>query len=265
MGLRNLSIVFLLLAGILIFAACGGSTTLLDDPDALADTAMPAVTEASGESMSGIPGIPLDSPDDAAAHTASSVPAGLGQDYIMMNGGYLDGTALVLENHPEYDPDSDTDPPLELSYAMYKASGLEGMRPESLNIECIPGGLGQGYFVGIADYTTANWQWFGPVGFPEFELDLTEHTHQFVTNLGNMYFIIVVPPGNSATHYQYSVLSGPSDPGTQPGLPHHLVASDGQFPEQVRLSWLGGTGAAQYQIFRRAAQDEDCEDRKSVV
>lgn len=235
---------------VLAFTACGGGGMIADTLDSAVTT---PVEDTAATDWSDLPGIPFETEEDALDRGVSTAPLGVGTDYILMYGGYEDGTDLILECYPDFDPDAGIDPPKDLSYAMYKVSGLEGMRPESLNIECLPAGLGEGYFVGIADYTTANWEFFGPVTFPEFELDLSGNDHQMVTNLGNMYFLIVVPPGNTVTHSQYSVVSGPADPGTHPGVPHHLIASDGQFPEKVHVEWLGGNGATEFEVFRRNA------------
>ena len=261
---RLVTLCFLALA-LLAFAACGGGGTTLDASGLEEPAAI--VSESDDKGWSGLPAVPLEEEQDKAAAEAEDpgpepgFRTVLGKDYIQMQGGYVEGNALVLDNYPEIDPE-DIDPEqFELTYGMYKLSGLRGLRPLSLNIECLPGGLGEGYFVGLADYTKGVWKWFGPVGLPEAEIDLRGQTHQFVTHLGNLYFLIVVPPGNSATHYRSTLIAGPADPGTMPGLPHHLVASDGQFPEKVVLSWVGGVGAAQYQVFRRAAWGENVEWR----
>jgi hypothetical protein len=131
---------------------------------------------------------------------------------------------------------------------------MMGLRALSLNIECIPAQLDQAYFVGVADYTNFKWRWFGPVHIPEFQLDLRGHNQQFVTQLGNMYFIIVCPPGNGATHSKTSVIAGPRDPGGMPGGPHHLAATDGQLAEKVGLSWEAGLDVEHYDVMRKAAR-----------
>jgi hypothetical protein len=263
MGTRGFFISLALVAMASLFTACGGDT-MMDTLDPGSDAQFVAVEADTG--WSGLPAIPLDTDEDkVVAETDDSGDSDpgfrsvLGVDYLQMQGGYEEGTAVVLECYPETDPD-DVDPEEHaLSYAMYRVSGLDGLRPLSFNVECLPGGLGQGYFIGIADYTKGVWKWFGPSAFPEYEIDLYKATHQFVTHLGNMYFMVVVPPGNSATHYRSTVIVGPPGPETQPGIPHHLVASDGQFPEQVRLSWVAGNAAGHYQIFRRAAWGENTE------
>ncbi|GEM_PF-2222184 len=261
MGTRHLFALVISVLSLTIFAACGGGAGLTTGGE-LDGGESAIISESDGGGWSGLPEIPLDTEEDRAASEADDgygFGGVLGKDYIQMQGGSVDGDALVLENYPEVDPDAGVELPDELSYGMYRISGLAGQRPLSLNIECIPGGLGEGYFVGIADYTTAQWRWFGPVSFPEAELDLYLVNHQLVTHLGNMYFMIVVPPGNSAIHSRSIVITGPSEPGTHPGIPHHLVATDGQLAEKVGLEWIGGNGASTFEVFRRAAWGDNTE------
>lgn len=259
MGFRHpTSAILAIVAVALVLSACGGGGSLTGAaPDATgvtSDGVLALVGSTSTNAWDGLPSIPLDNSDaDRAASDAGNPDfvGVLGKDYIQMDGGYVDGDSLVLENYPDTEPGDPLDNPKYLAYGLYRIGGQFGQRPLSLNIECLPGGLGEGYFVGVADYTSANWQWFGPVSLPEFELDLKGVDHQLVTHLGNMYFMIVVPPGNSAVHSRSVLITGPADPHTQPGIPNHLVASDGQFPEKVVLDWIGGNGAGEYQIFRR--------------
>jgi hypothetical protein len=242
-------------------AACGGSgATLAPTPDSPAALSgdLPATT---GES--GLPAIPLDTgeAERTASADGNSPPGGdpatpqvitvLGKDYLAMNGGVVEGDALKLTSLPKPEDPSESYVP---AHGLYKVSGLSGKRPLSLNIECLPGTLGDAYYVGVANYTGFHWQWFGPVTLPEFQLDLRNHKYEFTTHLGNMYFIIVVPPAMSATHFKTSVIAGPRDPGGLPGGPHHLVATDGKLAEAVGLSWVPGANAPGYDVFRKAAR-----------
>jgi hypothetical protein len=266
MGFRHpISAILALAAMALALSACGGGgiTSAVTDTGGLSsDGVLALVTGDDTNAWDGLPTVPLeDGEADRAASDAQDLgfTGVLGKDYLQMEGGYVDGDSLVLENYPDTEPGDPLDNPKYLAYGLYQIGGVLGQRPLSLNIECLPGGLGEGYFVGVADYTSANWKWFGPVSLPEFELDLTGVNHQLVTHLGNMYFMIVVPPGNSAVHSRSVLITGPADPTVQPGLPHHLVASDGQFPEKVVLSWIGGNGAGEYQVFRRHAWADNTE------
>jgi hypothetical protein len=69
-----------------------------------------------------------------------------------------------------------------------------------------------------------------------------------------LYFLLACKKPNTATHYRTTTILGDPHPQGHPGCPHHLVASDGQFPESIGLNWVAGAAAVQYQIFRKAAQ-----------
>lgn len=263
MGIRHCIpgvLAFILVA--LLISACGGGMGAVPGADSTSSDPVLALVAADNDAWSSLPAVPLEDGEEAKA-AADAEDLGftgvLGKDFIQMDGGYIDGDSLVLENYPDTEPGDPLDDPKYLAYGMYKISGLFGQRPLSLNIECIPGGLGEGYFIGVADYTMANWKWFGPTALPEYELDLRGTDHQLVTHLGNMYFMIVVPPGNSAVHSRTVLITGPANPGTHPGIPHHLVASDGRLAERVALDWIGGNAASEYQVFRRSAWGENLE------
>jgi hypothetical protein len=251
----------LLTATILALAACGGTGSILDTQslDEWSPTAPPGETDGTG--LTGLPEIPLDTGEpDKSSSAAEGLGTSmvLGCDYLQMQGSYVEETALVIGGAASdaTGGDGTAEPGRPPAYGLYKIAGLLGQRPLSLNIECIPQNLGDNYYVGVADYTEGVWRWFGPCNLPEFELDLRGVNHQLVTHLGNMYFILVCAPDNVATHYRSTVIAGTPDPDGMPGFPHHLVASDGQFPEAVGLSWVAGGGAARYQVFRRDARPE---------
>ena len=257
---------FIVLLGVLLFAGCSGGGTSLEAPALQGGNAIledmpleeglffPVLgSEAGGtvdSGFAGLPSIPLDVEDTGKSSSLShpdqpDVRVVLGKDFLQMQGGYVRDTALILG--------AGQDRNLHLSYGLYKVSGLVGKRPLMLNIECVPAGLDNNYFVGLADYTDGMRKWFGPVNLPEFEIDLRNNDHQFVTHLGNMYFVIVCNEGNGATHYQTTVHLGPGGSDTQPGCPYHLRASDGQFPNAIKLDWQAGRDVRHYQVFRSHA------------
>lgn len=198
------------------------------------------------EGMSDIPPIPLDFGKGSSEGEGEGGDSGslsvLGSDFILENGASLDGSSAVLH------VGDDAGMP---AFAMYRFSGLLGTRPLSLNVECLPGSLDDRYYVGVADYTNYTWRWFGPSELPEFPINLGEQDWSFISNLGNMYFVIAVQPGMVATHSQSTLLFGPNEPPSFPGSPTELVASDGEFTEGVALSWNAAHGAEWYRILRR--------------
>jgi len=81
-------------------------------------------------------------------------------------------------------------------------------------------------------------------------------------HLGNLFFVIVVPPAMSATPYPTPAIASPRDPSWLPygppaglpGGPHYLVATDGRLGEAVGLNWAAGAYAPSYEVFRKAAR-----------
>jgi hypothetical protein len=249
----------LLLVLALVAASCGSSSSLLGNTTGRpgAQSAVDTDTSASSDStgFTSLPSIPLDHGDSRGTSDVTEPPANftvMGKDYLSMRGGTVDGDSLTLATG--FTPPPGEGRP-ELSYGLYQASGLGDGRPLSLNVECLAGEFGDGYFIGIADYTRARWAWFGPVTLPEFQLDLSRNDHRFVTQLGNLYFILVCPPNTTITHSQTTVVMGPAGSGGQipPGIAHGLRASDGGFDHQIMVDWEPGAGAQGYEVSKRPA------------
>ncbi len=258
MRTQNIYHYLILALSMLVFASCGGGASLINAPlYVAADSEFTCGEVTTDSSFTGLPSIPLDigEPDKSSSAIGDlGTIELLGSGYLQMDGGTLDGDSLVLDPATSGNLGKNGQP---VAYAVYKVSGLLGKRALSLNIECIPGGLGEGYFVGVADYSDAHWRWFGKAMFPEFEVDLRSVHNQLITHIGNMYFIIIVPEGNTATHSKTTLTYGEPDPAGRPGFPHHLVASDGKFPEAVGLNWVAGGGAATYEVFRKRLRNGD--------
>lgn len=200
------------------------------------------------EGLTGLPLIPQDSGSAdrtvAAGEGSSTV---LGKDFIDELNGTVDGNALHLDA-PAGEGEG------HFAYGLYKVGGLAGKQARSLFVECAPA-LEEEFFVGVADYSGGHWDWFGPCALPEFEINLSESGHRYVTELGNFYFIVLCHQGNSATHFQSTLFYG-EDEGHAPGMPTELWASDGAYPFGVMLEWNPGAGAAYYEVFRRTDGSE---------
>lgn len=263
--MRKLVVPYLMLGLglVLLLASCAGGGAL-DAPSPGLSAAV-TETELAGTATGELPAIPLDVSEDktssAESDPALPPPPGdgeqaitvLGKDYVQVLNGVVDGDALVLSAPAAVDDEAQMPP---LAYATYRVTGMDGRRALSLNIECLPAQLGQDYFVGVADYTDFKWRWFGPVTIPEFQLDLRGHNHEFVTQLGNMYFILVCRAGNEAKHFKTTVLTGPRDPGQLPGGPHHLEASKGALEGKIALHWQAGVGVEHYDVLRKPARQD---------
>lgn len=259
---------FTVLISLLVLAGCAGPESAPPQPP---ESGLAAVAEtALGDGVAAaLPPIPLDigavkthSATDEPGDPANPPPPGgqeqsvtvLGKDFIQQLNGVIDGDALVLDA-PGASGD-DASAASEPAYGLYRAGGLDHRRALSLNVECVPQMLDQGYFVGIADYTNFKWRWFGPVHLPEFQLDLRGHNQQFITQLGNLYFIVACHAGNAATHHKTTVVTGPPDGGCLPGGPHHLMATDGKFAGKIGLEWQAGMDAQRYEVFRKPARQD---------
>ena len=166
----------------LFVASCSGGATSTTQDQFSQWVAQQQLGGQTPAVVDGLPTIPYDT--GAPSHAASEVPAGqvvvLGKDFIQKQNAEVAGDALAIAA-----------PEGELAYGMYVASGLGENVPTLMNIHCLPNGIDQPYFLGLADYTNGSWMWFGPIFIPEYELDLSGLNHRFVTHMGNMYFIIV--------------------------------------------------------------------------
>jgi fibronectin type 3 domain-containing protein len=152
---------------------------------------------------------------------------------------------------------SDND--VQLAWGLYKVAGLNSsLDLRSLNIEATPGGLHETYYVGLANFTHGSWDWHGPSNLPEFQIDFTGDSSRYISELGNLYFLIITEHG-SATHHQTTLTFGHHEDGHDdaPGAPHHLTATDGEFESHVLLTWQGGAGALHFEIWRRLDGSHD--------
>jgi hypothetical protein len=169
----------------------------------------------------------------------------LGKDFLQQYNGEVDGDALHLVSG---------DGEGGLAYGLYQLQGLAGKKPQTLSVENTPGAEGE-YFVGLANYSTQNWQWFGPFHLPEAEIRLGESEDRYITELGNFYFLILVKHGQSSTHHQTTLSYGESTgEGERPAAPFELRASDGEYPSSVKVNWAGGQGADFFEVWRRLDQ-----------
>jgi fibronectin type 3 domain-containing protein len=251
---------------VVLTCSCGGGSTVNPDPGSGDNLNPPPVGQWSGTAatgavespgLTGIPEIPFESVTTSrVSSTESTTLELLGSQYLQKYHAEVDGTSLVMVAPSE--PEEGGYP---LAYGLYRFSGLQDTRPEWLNIECMPHLFGQAYYVGVADYTMGDWLWFGPITFPEFQLDLRDLFHHFVSELGNMYFIVACEGGNGATLSKSTLTiasgEGGDDEGLLPGAPHHLLATDGAFEDHVVIEWEPGLGANYYELWRTGSEEGD--------
>lgn len=239
----------------LLLGACGGSSSRpSEDPQStLTPAQWAAMSHGDAAPASGMPAFPSDASLGRSISAAGGNPV-LGSQYLLMANSTVEGTALRI-NTGAGDPangggaDGGFD---SLGWAMYGIGGLSGQRALSLNVECLPGSLDQEYYVGVADFTHTCWDWSGPVNIPEYQFDLSGSNSQYISALGNLYFVIVCWGDSSALHSQSTVVTGEGG-GSLPGAPRNLDASDGLFPDGVMLSWEPGAGAVAYEVQRSSS------------
>ena len=265
---NNSLLIALLVMGIMLFAACGGggSTNLAGDPaDTTGDQTTneepaaqtfdewTAQTDVGGTEVEepattvgyrALPDIPVDSGHDtSAADYTQTVLGAAAIDYSQCT---VNGDAMIINDGGA----ADTNPAGIPAWALYRISGLTDLEPVSLNTECLVGASGMEYSVAVADYTAMEWKWFGPTTLPEYQADLADG-NSFITNIGNLYFLVVCYGENTATHAQSTIVADDPTTTTLPGAPGELVASKGEIEGGVGLEWLPGTGAEYYEVFRQ--------------
>lgn len=253
-------LILLLLLLTLALASCGGGASLATDDLAASGQSSDLSAAASGDlngatlaDSSTLPGIPLDSPlsgrEASAIDNGSGEVVVLGKDFLLQHNGVVDGDALQLSA-----PGGEVGSGQNLAFALYKINAGAGQRPKSLNVQAVPNGLNQQYWVAVADYTSLQWKFFGPVAIPEFQLDLTGQNHRFVSAAGNVYFLLLCHAPNGCTHAQTVMVTGPAGDGELPGCPFRLEASNGAFLHRVELVWERGCAGKRFEVFRRDAR-----------
>lgn len=237
-------------------ASCGsGASSISPDSSGTANTALEQATNTGSGDEYTLPSIPLDEEDSRSASGVDTPPPPgepivvLGKDYLQQFNGTVDGDSLVLASPPQ---DSER---FTFAWGLYRVSGLSGLRPVDLNIQCLPGGLDQEYTVGVANYTKGRWDWFGPSSLPEMDIDMSQPHGRYVSRTGNMYFIVVVTNGDSATFSQATVLTVQAGGDVPPGCPVALKASDG-LPGHIEVGWLAGQGNNSFELYRAAKPAE---------
>lgn len=222
----------------LLAVACGGSQPLESGANAIA---APQIDTGSGD----LPSIPLDrdvSGDPMGPGDPADGPITRhvwGKDYLVEHNGTVQDNSLVLDPGDE-----------QLAWAIYRFSDLLDLQPQLLSIEALPEEWGNEYWIGVANYTTMTWEWFGPADLIEYEINLADSEDRYVTHQGNFYFVMVLHSGNAYEHVQSTLtLNGYQHP-IPPGPPYHLAASDGEFADHVAVDWQPGAGAQGYELWR---------------
>ncbi|MCH7471820.1 carboxypeptidase regulatory-like domain-containing protein [bacterium] len=239
-----------------VAVSCGGGAGALLDAGAgqVTGTGSEAGGSGSGliEDASGwagaIPALPLDIPGESAAldpGKGASATGGdeggysvSGLDYMQAYGQTEGDDGLLLKSLEE-----------EMAWAMYKISGLEGKEVASLAVECIPGSLGEEYFVGVGSFTNRHWQWSSTT-LPEFVFELRDD-ETYVSPLGNLYFVVAVYDGASCTVIKGTAIVDGGGGTRRPHAPIHLEASDGTQRGGILLRWQDSAKHDNYYLVLR--------------
>ncbi|HES58093.1 MAG TPA: hypothetical protein ENO21_01540, partial [Firmicutes bacterium] len=234
------------LAALLLSGCGGGSATLPMDDTAdqeltapvgggQSDTTSPTESGNPGQSGGAPPAedstpavkfgtmLPLGSPlpdvpkDEvkASAKAASTILNYPGADFMLAAGGTVDGDELVLESSED-----------SIAWAMYRAEGLGDLDIEIYSIEALPGDLGQNYEVAFSEFVSDDWLFLINSTLPEAEVNLAEADGQFISALGNLYFLVTVDGGDSvriSVSHLLTADENPNDPPDDPPVPFTFI------------------------------------------
>ncbi|MCC7479630.1 hypothetical protein IT575_14405, partial [bacterium] len=260
---RCLFIVCLLL--LLSLSACGGggSNKLdlgnADGNEAAASLSSDELSRQLGlqeADFKGLPPIPVDTADSAARGASGVVADGdLGSTRLVKGPEFFDAKRGLVEDG-KLILQSDNGVGLEgVDWAMYRVGGMYTAMPETVNLSCTAATPGESYYIGIADYSSMSWKWFGPAkntdGF--FGFDLSENEDRLTSKNGSMYFLLMTPEGNSASHEHTTITPRTYDDhecNCRPGCPLNVIASNGDFDNGVQVSWDEADAADSYEIVR---------------
>lgn len=236
MNMPRFGIILVTFLILLAAGACGGGQSL-DAGAAAVD--MPAVATGNG----GMPAFPA---DRVISGRKGGGPPGKGNNLHVWGKDYLqEYNGTVVKKSLVLDPNGDTD-----AWATYEFSRLGNLQPQVLSVEAYPAEMGDEYWVGVANYTTNNWEWFGPTSMVEYNIDLLASGDSYVSQKGYFYFIVMVYTGNVIEHKQSTLTLGSYQEPAIPGAPSNLRASDGEFYDHVNITWDSGAGAAGYEVYR---------------
>ena len=106
---------------------------------------------------------------------------------------------------------------------------LAGKDVSSLSIEFAPLDPGTEYSVGVSNYSDGAWLFLSTASDQEFHFDLTGELARLINEAGNLYFVVVVNGGATATVHSASVESHMDD------NPAEILERDFPGPTQVKL------------------------------
>ncbi|MCC7479629.1 hypothetical protein IT575_14400 [bacterium] len=241
---------------LLFAAACGSSGSSLENGSG---NGLVAGNSPVSDGGGILPRLPLESGNGSRSTSAGEGNGVvLGKDFLLQHNGLVDGNALRLASMEGEGG---------IAYGMYRFEGLSGKKPLGLSCDTAPDPDSK-FFVAVANYTDMTWEWFGPFAIPEANIALGESSDRYITELGNLYFLVLTEGGSACTHFEASLNWRDADPigdDDMPGAPFELTASDGEFNDGVSVTWLGGEGASVFEVWRRLHEAEGEAEAWSMV
>ena len=218
-SLHRLAIFVFPLVLAMLLASCGGGAGLSADAgsslDSINSTGQSTGT-SGGELLplgTPLPSVPQDSGTvaDSGSRSTSAVKTYNGSDFLVASGGTVDGTSLLLESSAE-----------EAAWSLYKADGLQGQKVLSFALETRPQDLDTTYYVALGSFDDNRWHWVIETQLPEVNVEFSEGESQFISQLGNLYWVVLVDGGKSLYVDQATITTGERNgggPGGGPGDP----------------------------------------------
>lgn len=210
----RLSLLFPLLALAIVLAGCGGGT-LATDAGASPDSTINADSLANGRSGgellplgSAVPDLPTESgsPTGLDFRSTSAIQEYNGSDFLVAAGGTVEGSSLLLQSSEE-----------ENAWGMYKATGLAGKHVLSFALETRPEDLNTTYYVALGSFTDNRWHWLIETTLPEVNISFNENEQQWISQLGNLYWVALVDGGKSLYVDKATITTGGGNGGGNPG------------------------------------------------
>jgi len=174
-------------------------------PEAPGGTSQPEVAAARP-----LPAVPSDDAKDIADFVDGKHLV-LGRDALDFSQCEIAGTAMVINPGGIAAGNADSLP----AWALYRITGLTDAAALSLNGDSLPRDFDMSYRVAVADYRTMEWCWLGPTSLPEYQFELSAE-HQFISDQGNLHFLLVCDGANSTAHYRSTVVLDDAGDTNQP-------------------------------------------------
>jgi len=228
----------IVLLGALFAASCGANTSLAPAGPTSTPLGQALPTTVLGEFHGNV------------TRGASDLTTITGASAIQSAGGTIEGDSLTLQSTPS-----------EPAWALYEVSGLAGRNATSLEIALTLPTPDTQYSVGVSNFSDGVWDFLSPSSDATFHYDLTQDQSRLVSQLGNLYFVVVISGGSSMGGSSLTIDSANVQSELETPENEHLPlrgqrpsVSEG-LPDRIEVSWAAVDGAASYELWRRLDAD----------